>query len=184
MGVGRWETAFWAVFHGVHALFVRASFECGRTDLAERRMSASLVIEHFDVIEQLPSWLRRSCRSDRRAPSSRSRRSSPSPRCRSNCRGGSCAGDAGRVENALVVFARVGAALVGVVQQPELRTPPLERHVERFQRQVSIVDRADGPADDEARKQIEDRREIQLAAARRSRTRSCRRPTADSARPP
>jgi hypothetical protein len=33
-----WETAFVAVFHGVHALFVRAAFEGRRTDLAERRM--------------------------------------------------------------------------------------------------------------------------------------------------
>ena len=30
----------------------RPPFEHGRTDLAERRMAASLVIEHLDIIEQ------------------------------------------------------------------------------------------------------------------------------------
>jgi hypothetical protein len=49
----RWETAVWAVFHGVHALFACASFERGRTDLTERRVPTPLVIEHFDVVEQL-----------------------------------------------------------------------------------------------------------------------------------
>ena len=46
---GLWETAFCAVFHRIHALFVLASLELGRTDLAESRMSASLVIEHLDI---------------------------------------------------------------------------------------------------------------------------------------
>lgn len=45
-----WETACCAVFHGVHALFVGSSLVRGRTDLAERRMAAPLVIEHFDVM--------------------------------------------------------------------------------------------------------------------------------------
>ena len=47
----RWETAFLAVFHGIHAPS-RALFEFRWTDLAQRRMSAPLVIEHLDVIEQ------------------------------------------------------------------------------------------------------------------------------------
>jgi hypothetical protein len=33
-----------------HTLFVRASLEFGRTDLTERRVSATLVIEHLDVV--------------------------------------------------------------------------------------------------------------------------------------
>ena len=32
----RWETAVWAVFHGVHALFVGATLERRWTDLAQR----------------------------------------------------------------------------------------------------------------------------------------------------
>ena len=37
----------------VHALRRHASLEGGRTDLAERRVAPPLVIEHFDVVEQL-----------------------------------------------------------------------------------------------------------------------------------
>ena len=48
-----WETAVCAVFHGVHTLRDRASFVRRGTDLSERGMSPSLVIKHFDVIEQL-----------------------------------------------------------------------------------------------------------------------------------
>jgi hypothetical protein len=53
MGVEPVGTAFCAVFHRIHALLVFASFEFGRTDLTERRMTASLVIEHLDVVKQL-----------------------------------------------------------------------------------------------------------------------------------
>src|SRR5262245_13980175 len=38
--------------HGSRSVHSRVSFGRGRTDLTERRMSASLVIEHFDVVEQ------------------------------------------------------------------------------------------------------------------------------------
>src|SRR5436190_5677565 len=50
---GLWETAFGAVFHRIHTLLVRATFEGGRADLAQRRVATSLVIEHLDVVEQL-----------------------------------------------------------------------------------------------------------------------------------
>jgi DNA-binding transcriptional LysR family regulator len=49
----RWETAVWAVFHGVHALFACASFERRRTDLPQGRVSPPLVVEHLDVVEHL-----------------------------------------------------------------------------------------------------------------------------------
>ena len=71
--------------------------------------------------------------------------------------------DAGRVEDPLGVLARVRAALVGVMEQPGVRTPALQRHVERFDREVTVVHRADGPPHDESREQIEDRGQIQLA---------------------
>ena len=67
----------------------------------------------------------------------------------------------------LVVLAGVGAATIRVVQEPGLGTATLHRHLERLQREASIVDGADRPAHDEARKQIEHRRQIELAAARR-----------------
>src|SRR5262245_24035864 len=52
------------------------------------------------------------------------------------------AGDAARVEEPLVVLARVGAALVRMVEQPGLGTAPLQRHLERFDGQMPIIDRA------------------------------------------
>ena len=42
----RWDTVFWAVFHGVHALCDSAAFERGRTDLPERRMPSPLVVKN------------------------------------------------------------------------------------------------------------------------------------------
>ena len=51
----RWETAFLAVFHGVHALFVRSPFIRRRADLADRRMSTPLVIEAKNQTPIVPS---------------------------------------------------------------------------------------------------------------------------------
>jgi hypothetical protein len=50
----------------------------------------------------------------------------------------------------VVVLARVRAALVGMMQQSDVRTSPLQRHLERFDRQMPIVDRTDRPAYDES----------------------------------
>jgi hypothetical protein len=47
-----------------------------------------------------------------------------------------------------------------MMEQPEARTPPLQRHLERLDREMSIVDSADGPADDEPRKQIQDHGQV------------------------
>ena len=51
------------------------------------------------------------------------------------------------------------------MQQAGIGAPSLQRHVERFDRDVSIIDGADGPTHDEPREQIQDGREVQLAAA-------------------
>src|SRR4030095_1714584 len=49
------------------------------------------------------------------------------------------------------------------VQQPYIRTPTLQCHPQRLDRQMPVVHGADGPADHEAREQIEDGGEIQFA---------------------
>src|ERR687895_676856 len=49
------------------------------------------------------------------------------------------------------------------MEEPHLWTPAPERHLERFDRQVPVIDRAHGPAHDEPRVQVEDRRQVQLA---------------------
>lgn len=46
------------------------------------------------------------------------------------------------------------------MEQPEPRTPPLARHLKRIDREMAIVDGADGPADDEPGKQIQDHRQV------------------------
>jgi len=52
-----------------------------------------------------------------------------------------------------------------VVQQATVRAAPLQRRIECTDRQVPIIDRADRPADHEPREQIQNHREIELAAA-------------------
>ena len=74
------------------------------------------------------------------------------------------ADDAARVEEVLVVLARVRAALVGVMQEPEVGAPALQGHLKRLDGQVAVIDGTERPADDEPGKQIEDHRQIELAA--------------------
>jgi hypothetical protein len=87
-------------------------------------------------------------------------------------------------EHGLVILARVRAALVGVMQQAGVWASTLQRHIERFDRDVSIIDGAHGPTHDEPRKQIQDRRQIELAAAADDELRRVPRPSADSDRVP
>jgi hypothetical protein len=68
------------------------------------------------------------------------------------------------LETRAIVLARVRAALVRVMEQARLRASSFQGHVQRAERQVPIVDRAQRPADHESRVEVEDRREIELAA--------------------
>ena len=61
------------------------------------------------------------------------------------------ADDAARVEEVLVVLARVRAALVGVMQEPEVGAPALQGHLKRLDGQVAVIDGTERPADDERR---------------------------------
>ena len=80
------------------------------------------------------------------------------------------------VDDPLVALARIRAALVGVMQQPRWGLAAFQSHLEGLDDQMAIVDGTDGPADHQARVEIEQRRQVELAAAGRSRTPSCRRP--------
>jgi hypothetical protein len=53
-----------------------------------------------------------------------------------------------RGQSALVVLARVRAALIGVLEQPGLGRASFDRHLERFDREMPVVDRTDGPPDE------------------------------------
>src|SRR5438094_1877919 len=140
-----WETACCAVFHGVHTLVMRASFEGGRTNLANRRMTTPLVIEHFDVIEQCHLRVATAVE--------------PIGELRLDCReealhhrvvvavaaAAHAADDAARVEDGLIILARVGTALVRVMEQTDLGAPAFEGHLERLEGQMPVVHRTDCP---------------------------------------
>ena len=143
----------------------RLAFEGGRTDLAERRMATLLVIEHFDVVEQRP--LRRAVAVEVLAELALHGREKalhhgiiPAVATPAHA-----ARDAVGLEYVLIIVAGVRASLVRMMEQPDRRTSPLQRHLERLDREVSVVHRADRPADDEPREQIQDGREVNLLAA-------------------
>ena len=56
----------------------------------------------------------------------------------------------------LVVLTRVGRAPIRMMQEAGLGTASVERHRERGERQVPVIDRADRPSDDQAGEEIED----------------------------
>ena len=64
--------------------------------------------------------------------------------------------DSVSTEDVLVVLARVGAALIGVVHQPGIGTPTSQRHLECPNHELPIVDGGERPTDDEARVQVDD----------------------------
>ena len=127
-----------AVFHGIHAPCF-ALFEFRWADLAQRRMSAPLVIEHLDVVEQ--GLLRVRVAFEALALFTLHRRepalhddvvvtiSATTHRAR----------DAVLLESGPIVFAHVRAALIGVMQEAGVGTAPLQGRLPRAKRQVPII---------------------------------------------
>ena len=66
-------------------------------------------------------------------------------------------------QDASVVVAGVGATTVGVMNQASPRSPSAHGVVERLQSQATVVGRADAPADNAARKQVEDNSQVEPA---------------------
>src|SRR4029079_9084993 len=138
----------------------RSSLELGWTDLAKRGVTTPLVIEHLDVVEQ--GLLRVGIAFetfalltlDGREPALDDRvvvAIAPSAHR---------AHDPMLLEARPIVLAGIGAALVGVRQEPGVWTASLQGHVQGAQREMAIVDRAEGPAHDEPREQVENRGQI------------------------
>ena len=161
----RWETAVCAVSHGVHTLFERSPFVRGRTDLPDRRMPAALVIEQFDVLEQLAFRFATAVEAIGELGLHGREAAFHHRVVVAVAAPTHAADDAVRREDDLIILARVRAALVGVVEQAYLRAPALERHLQGFDRDMPVVHGTDGPSHDEPREQIQDRREVELAAA-------------------
>jgi hypothetical protein len=128
-------------------------------------VSAPLVIEHLDVIEQGLLGVGVALKAlgffalHRREPALHHRvviAIAPAAHV---------ARDSVRVEARAIVLARIRAALVGVMQQPRLGAPAIERFAERAEREVAVIHGTQRPADDEPGMQIHDGRQIQLGAA-------------------
>ena len=133
---------------GVHAAAL--VFEGSRADLPERRVPPFLVAEHFVVVEELHLRLAVTAEPLPQLALHRREEALHHRVVVAVALPAHAAHDALRFEDFLVVLARVRAALVGMMQQPDVRTSPLPRHLERFDRQMPIVDRTDRPAHDES----------------------------------
>jgi len=95
-----------------------SSFEGGRTDLAERRVTASLVVEHFDVVEQCHLGFAAALEMLAELELHRGEETLHHRVVIAVAATADAAGDAVGRQPALVVLAGVGAALIRVVQQP------------------------------------------------------------------
>ena len=133
--------------------------------MSERRVSSPLVVEHLDVVEQCHLGVTTAVEV---FPELVLHGRKPTFHHRVVVAIAATAHAAGhpmRLENPLVVLARIRAALIGMMQETRRWLTAFQRHVERPHDEMAIVDRADGPADQEARVEIENRREIELPAA-------------------
>src|SRR5712692_9679489 len=127
-------------------------------------MSTPLVIEHFDVVEQLHLGIPVTFETLPKLALHRREEALHDRVVVAVAAPTHAARDAVLPEHCLIVLARVGASLVRVVQQAGIGATPLQRHLERFDRQVPVVDGADRPAHDEAREQVKNRGQVELAA--------------------
>ena len=75
------------------------------------------------------------------------------------------ADDAVGLDFDLVILTRVGAALIGAMQQTGLGTAALEGHLEGLQGEMPVFDGTDRPANDEAREEVQDGGQTAGAAA-------------------
>ena len=67
-------------------------------------------------------------------------------------------------EEVLVVFTRIGTALVGMMEHPLGRPTTRQRHLERLHDEMPVVDGTDGPADEKAREEVEHGRQVEFSA--------------------
>src|SRR3954451_8946684 len=142
-----------------------ATFKHRWADLSQGRVTPPLVIEHFDVVEQLHLRVAATLEVLAELELDRGEERFHDGVVVAIATTTHAAHDPVCGEPPLIVLARIGAALVRVVQQPSLGTPALDRHLERLDREMPVVDRAHGPADDIPRVQIQDRGDEQLRAA-------------------
>src|SRR5207249_9669519 len=124
---------------------LRPSFIDCRADLANGRVPTTLVIEHLDVVEQLHLGLAVAAEPFSELKLDRREEALHDGVVVTVAATAHAAGNTVRLEHGAVIFAGIGGALVRVVHQTEVGTPPFQSHVERPHRQMSIIDSADRP---------------------------------------
>src|SRR5574340_508633 len=97
-------------------------------------MPTPLVIEHLDVVEQLDFGHAAAFEAFAEFALERRKEALHHGVVVAVSSAAHAAGDAALDEDRLVVLARVGAPLIRVVQEPYVRTAPLEGHLERLDR--------------------------------------------------
>ena len=107
-----------------------ASFERRRTDLPERRMAPSLVIEHLNVIEQLHFGVAATLEALGELDLQRREERLHDGVVVTVTPPTHTAGDAVRIEHPLIVLARIGAPPIRVMKEADRWTSPLQRHIE------------------------------------------------------
>src|SRR5579864_2612632 len=138
--------------------------ECGRTDVANRRVTAPLVVKHLDVLKQLALAVVAVRESIAELHLHGGEEGFHHRVVVTIATSTHAASDAVSGEDRLIIGAGIWTAAIGMMQQTALRAATAQRHVQRLHDEVSVIGRADRPPDDEPREQIEDRGKIQLAA--------------------
>jgi hypothetical protein len=109
------------------------ALEDRRTHVPDRGVTAALVIEHFEVVEQLHLGLSAALEPIGQLGLDRREERFHHGVVVAITFATHTARDAVRVQHPLVILTRVGASLVGVMQQPDIGTAPLECHAQRFE---------------------------------------------------
>ena len=86
------------------------------------------------------------------------------------------AGHPMRRDDPLVILARIRTPLVGVMQETRGRLTAFQGHPQCLDDEMAIVDGTDGPADEEPRVEVEDRRQVERTTAANDELGSCRQP--------
>ena len=113
------------------------SLERRRADLDERRMTASLVVERLDVVEEFHLRFAEAGKPIRQFSLQRREEALHDGIVVAIAASTHTARDALGVEDVLVVLAGVGTPLIGMMEEPRVRAASLERHLERPDRRTS-----------------------------------------------
>ena len=119
----------------------RLVFEDRWADLPEGRVSAPLVVEHLDEVEQLHRRVTAALEVFAELGLHGREEALHDRVVVTIARATHAAGDAVSLKDGLIVLAGIRASLIRMMQQPRAGTAALEGHLQRLDRQMAIVDR-------------------------------------------